>query len=67
MNWDLIITTAGMLLTILFFSPFYLALVSAYVKMRSKTEIEFVAVVAELQKKNNIDDAIERMFEGDVK
>ena len=40
MNWDLILTTVGMFITVVVFTPFFIAYLLAYQKSRMHTDLE---------------------------
>lgn len=70
MNWgffETTLATAGALALLSFFVfPFYIAMYSAMLKVRTKMQLEFIEAAQELGSKSMLDDAIERMFEEGV-
>ena len=63
MNWEVIWTIFGVGIVGLFLLPFYIALLLAFEKAKSKIHLEFVATANTIEKKVKFDEAVERLFE----
>jgi len=66
MNAEFIWTAVALAFAGLIILPFYLAMLIAYDKSKSKTTLEFLATANHLEKKVKFDEAVERLFEEGV-
>lgn len=63
MNWEVIWTAVGLLVAGLFILPFYIGLMLAYQKSKSKIDLEFHTSLNIIYKEVHMDSAIERLFD----
>ena len=63
MNWEVIWTIFGVGVVGLFLLPFYIVMLLAFEKAKSKIHLEFVATANTIEKKVKFDEAVERLFE----
>jgi hypothetical protein len=65
MNWDLILTIAGVLTTLVLFTPIFVAFALAYHKAKMNTELEIIRKNKQVFHPSNSDFNWEDIFEGD--
>jgi len=66
MNWEVVWTVLGIGVVGLLLLPFYIAMLIAFEKARSKVHLEFVATVNAVEKRVKFDESLERLFEEGV-
>ncbi len=66
MNTEFFWTAIALAFAGLLILPFYLAMLIAYDKSKSKTTLEFLATAKHIEKKVKFDEAVERLFEEGV-
>lgn len=66
MNTEIFWTAVALALVGLIIFPFYLGLLVAYDKTKSRNDLEFLATANHIEKKVKFDEAVERLFEEGV-
>jgi hypothetical protein len=65
MNWDLILTTVGLLTTLVVFTPIFIAYALAYYKARMSAELDAIKENKKVFHPSNDGINWEEIFEGD--
>ena len=69
MNWGLVFTTFGLGIALIILSPLYLALYSAFQKIKMRSHLEFFIATHEVEKTaedDNFEQAINEIFKEDL-
>lgn len=66
MNWEIVWTTVGIAVGLLFILPFYIGLFIAFEKARAKIHLEYVVEANLVDKEMRFKESVERLFEEGV-